>query len=158
PNGSIPDPDDPNNTIPVCLVDEGGVARALPTGSHQYNWVYKMDLNTEKNRFYGRYIYNKSTFFNADSFATSPAAYPTSVPALSQDYGFSWTRLISSRMANEFRASYGRVNVGFGGNTIGNTVPPQTGISEALANINVGSGRLGFGPATNAPQGRIVNT
>lgn len=158
PNGSIPDPNDPTKTIPVCFVDEGGVQRTLSTGSHQYNWVYKMDLNTEKNRFYGRYIYNKSTFFNADSFGTSAAGYPTSVPALSQDYGFSWVRLISSRMANEFRASYGRVNVGFGGNTIGNTVPPQTGISEALANINVGSGRLAFGPATNAPQGRIVNT
>ena len=154
----VPNGINPVSGNPTCVVPEGGVNRALPTGSHQYNWVYKMDLNTAKNRFYGRYIYNKSTFFNADSFGTSAAGYPTSVPALAQDYAFSWVRIISSRMANEFRASYGRTTVGFGGNTIGNTVPPETGISTALANINVGSGRLAFGPATSAPQGRIVNT
>jgi len=140
-----------------CLVEEGGVERTLSTGSHQYNWVYKMDLNTEKNRFYGRYIYNKSTFFNNDIFGTAAAGYPANVPALSQDYGFSWVRTISMRMANEFRASYGRLTVGFGGNSIGNTIPPDTAISSGLARVTTGSGNLGFGPPTNAPQGRIVN-
>jgi hypothetical protein len=153
-------PTDPANSPNdlFCNYEVGGVKRTLPTGSHQYNWIYKMDLNTEKNHFYGRYLYNKSTFFNADSFGTAAAGYPVNVPALSQDYGFSWVRTLSVRMANEFRASYGRLTVGFGGNSIGNTVPPDTGISGALANVATGSGNLGFGPATSAPQGRIVNT
>lgn len=153
-------PTDPVGTAPdlTCTFEEGGVQRTLATGSHQYNWIYKMDLNTEKNHFYGRYLYNKSTFFNADSFGTAAAGYPVNVPALSQDYGFSWVRTLSVRMANEFRASYGRLTVGFGGNSIGNTVPPDTGISGALANVATGAGNVGFGPATTAPQGRIVNT
>ncbi len=46
---------DPATGAPACLVQEGGVQRTLSTGSHAYNWVYKMDLNTAKNRFYGRY-------------------------------------------------------------------------------------------------------
>jgi len=156
-NPTVSNGTDPNTGDPACLVEEGGVQRTLSTGLHSYNWVYKMDLNTEKNRFYGRYIYNKSTFFNNDPFGTGASGYPASVPAFSQAYGFSWVRTLSMRMANEFRASYGRLTVGFGGNSIGNTVPLDTGISEALAHVSIGSANLAYGPATNAPQGRIVN-
>jgi carboxypeptidase family protein len=140
-------------------VEFGGVQRTLPTGSKSYNFPIKLDIQTAKNHFYGRYIYNRSTFYNTDAFATAAAGYPANVPALSQAYGFSWVRTLSSRMANEFRASYGRLNVEFGGNSIGNTIPNQADIDKAIARISFNSSsRLGFGPATNAPQGRIVNT
>lgn len=154
-----PDPNsvDPNTSAPACAVNEGGVQRTLSTGSHQYNWVYKMDLNTDKNHFYGRYIYNHSDFFNVDE-GQAAAGYPVNVPAFSQDYAFSWVRTLSKRQVNEFRASYGRENVEFGGNSIGNTVPSDTDISSALAVVSAGSGNLSFGPADNLPQGRIVNS
>ena len=140
-------------------VEFGGVQRTLPTGSKSYNFPIKLDIQTAKNHFYGRYIYNRSTFFNTDAFGTAAAGYPANVPALSQAYGFSWARTLSSRMANEFRASYGRLNVEFGGNSIGNTIPNQSNIDQAIARVSFNSSsRLGFGPATNAPQGRIVNT
>src|SRR3989442_13992479 len=64
-------------------------------------------------------------------------------------------------MANEFRPSYGRLNVEFGGNSIGNTVPNQSDIGTAISQIVFNDptrSELSFGPATNAPQGRIVNT
>jgi hypothetical protein len=150
--------------VPGCPgVELGGVERTLPTGSKSYNFPIRLDIQTAKNHFYGRYVFNKSTFFNNDAFATNnagPAAgYPASVPALSQDYGFSWARTLSSRMTNEFRASYGRINVDFGGNTIGNTIPPQGQIGNALTRITFNSSSLlPIGPPTNAPQGRIVNT
>ena len=144
---------------PACVVEESGVQRTLPTGSHQYNWIYKMDLNTAKNRFYGRYIYNYANFFNADAFGTAAAGYPVNEPGLGQQYGFSWVRTITDRQTNEFRASYGRENFGFGGNSIGNTVPNAGGITDALAHIAISTpSTLAFGPATNAPQGRIVNS
>ncbi len=140
-------------------VEFGGVNRALSTGSKSYNFPMKLDIQTAKNHFYGRYLYNKSTFFNTDAFGTAASGYPANVPALGQGYGFSWTRTLSSRMSNEFRASYGRLNVEFGGNSIGNTIPDQGNVGNALANILFSqSGQLAFGPATNAPQGRIVNT
>ena len=127
----VNDPDGTTSTF--CAVEESGVQRTLPTGSHQYNWMYKMDFNTAKNRFYGRYIYNYANFFNADAFGTAAAGYPVNEPGRAQQYGFSWVRTITDRQTNEFRASYGRENFGFGGNSIGNTVPTAAGISDALA-------------------------
>ena len=140
-------------------VQVGGVQRLLATGSKSYNFPIRLDYQTDKNHFSGRYLFNRSTFFNADSFGTAAAGYPVDVPALSQDYAFSWVRTISTRMSNEFRASYGRLNVEFGGNTIGDTVPNQQNIGDALAQVTFSDPRLlSFGPAANSPQGRIVNT
>ena len=165
--GGAPTPVSPSLVdLPNCPgVEMGGIERTLPTGSKSYNFPIKLDIQTAKNHFYGRYLFNKATFFNNDSFvsgANSPAAagYPNNVPSLAQDWGFSWSRTISSRMSNEFRANYGRISVQFGGNTIGNTVPQQGGIDQGLANITFSnpSALLSFGPATNSPQGRIINT
>ena len=134
------------------------VERTLPTGSKSYNFPIRLDIQTGKNHFYGRYLFNKSTFYNFDSFFGASAGYPNNVPALSQDYGFSWVRTLSNRMSNEFRASYGRLSVEFGGNSLG-TVPNQGNIGDALARISFnGTTNLGFGPGTTEPQGRIVNT
>jgi hypothetical protein len=159
--GGNPTPQSPQLVdLATCPgVEMGGVQRTLSTGSKSYNFPIKLDLQTAKNRFYGRYLFNRSTFFNADSFGTAASGYPNSVPALAQDYAFSWARTISTRMSNEFRASYGRLNVQFGGNTIGNTVPNQQNVGDALAQVVFSDpSLLGYGPATNAPQGRIVNT
>ena len=141
-------------------VEENGIQRTLPTNSRQYNFVVKLDFQTEKNHFYGRYIYSNTNFFNIDPGAGGAAAgYPFNEPALSQDYGFSWVRNLTTHMANEFRASYGRVNVDFGSNSLGNTIPPQQQIDQGLANIVFNDpSLLGIGPPTNFPQGRIVNT
>jgi len=134
------------------------IERTLPTGSKSYNFPMRLDIQTGKNHFYGRYLYNRSTFYNADSFSGASAGYPNNVPALSQDWGGSWVRTLSSRMSNEFRASYGRLNVQFGGNALG-TVPTQGDIGNAIARVSFnGTTFLGYGPATNEPQGRIVNT
>jgi hypothetical protein len=158
-NPPFPNATDPATGAPACAVEMGGVLRTLPTGSKSYNFPIRLDIQTAKNHFYGRYIFNRSTSFNTDAFGTAASGYPANVPALSQDYGFSWARTLSSRMGNEFRASYGRLNVEFGGNSIGNTVPNQANIGQAISQIAFStSGLLSFGPATNAPQGRIVNT
>src|SRR5437763_10813530 len=73
--------------------------------------------------------------------------------------GISWTHQISNYMNNALRLNYGRLRVEFGGNTIGDTVPHQGQLEDAVANIIFsGAGLAGYGPATNSPQGRIVNT
>ena len=154
----------PSNASTSCTdnvsrdVEVAQVERTLPTGSKAYNFPIRLDIQTAKNHFYGRFLFNKSTFYNADSFFGASAGYPNNVPALAQDYGFSWVRTLSTRQSNEFRASYGRNNVEFGGNTLG-TVPSQGDVGNALARVSFnGTTFLGYGPATNEPQGRIVNT
>lgn len=150
---------DPNDETVTCDVEMSGVQRTLPAGFHQYDVMARLDVNaTDHDRIYGRYLYQKLPFFNTDAFGTAAAGYPANVPGWSEDIGLSWTRTLSGRMVNEVRGSYGRLFAGFGGNSIGNTIPSFTAIDTGLANFNLPSGYLDFGPSTGAPQGRTVNT
>lgn len=145
----------------VCNgVEVGGVQRLLDTSLRQYDYILRTDVNpTSKDRVYGRYIYQRQTFRNTNAFGTSAAGYPADVPSRTHGLGMSWTRTITDRMVNEARFNWGRLEVQFGGNSIGNTTPPMAQIDQALARITFSdTSLLGFGPATNAPQGRIVKT
>ncbi|HYX69886.1 MAG TPA: carboxypeptidase regulatory-like domain-containing protein [Terriglobales bacterium] len=139
-------------------VQFGGVARTLPTHFHGVDWILNWDWNlSATNQLKARYIFNKGTNFNANSSGTAAAGYPNDVPAISQTMLVSWTHNFSSHMINEARVSYGRLNVIFGGNSIG-TVPKDTDIQDALAQVSFNSTFGGWGPANNIPQSRIVNT
>ncbi|HLW54898.1 MAG TPA: carboxypeptidase regulatory-like domain-containing protein [Candidatus Angelobacter sp.] len=140
-------------------VELNGVSRVLPAGARSFNFPVRVDYQRASDSFTGRYLYNRSTFFDTNAFGTSAAGYPANVPALSQAVLASWTHNFTSRMVNEARVSFSRLNVEFGGNTIGNTVPNASQIDQALAFVSFSdTALLNFGPATNAPQGRIVNT
>jgi len=151
----------PNDGGTGCDVQLSNVQRLLGNGSHQYNWVSRLDINGNggKDVVYFRYLFQKTIFFNVDE-GNGGAGYPVNVPAMSQDLGMSWTHKISNTMLNEFRASQGRQNVQFGGNTLGNTVPTDSGLLNGLATISFANNNanLPFGPLDNLPQGRIVNT
>jgi len=147
----------PNNADGTCHVELAGVQRTLPNGYHAYNWLGRVDITGAKDTVYFRYLFNKSTYFN--SSGDGGAGYIANVPGLGQDLGLSWTRKLTNNMLNELRASVGRQNFQFGGNSFGNTIPPIGGVTTALANIAFSTSTLlGYGPATNMPQGRIVNT
>jgi hypothetical protein len=139
-------------------VDFGSVTRSLSAPVHQFNFVNREDLQLGSDTLTARYIFNRGNFFNLDECLDCAAAgYPTSVPALSQALLLGWTHNINSKMVNEVRGSFGRLNVLFGGNTIG-TMP--TDVAGAVTRITFAqpSGLLAVGPATNLPQFRIVNT
>jgi hypothetical protein len=146
--------------IPSCPgVEMGGVTRVLPDGSRAFNFPIRIDWQGNNDTVMARYLYNRSTFFDTNAFNTAAAGYPANVPALAQAQLLSWTHNFTSRMVNEARVSFGRTNVEFGGNTIANTIPNANNLDQALSSISFsGQGLLGFGPATNSPQQRIVNT
>src|ERR1700722_12521250 len=151
----------PNDGGTGCNVELNGVQRTLGNGSHQYNWVFRTDITGSKDTVYGRYLFQKQVFFNADE-GQAAQGYPENVPSLAQQLGLSWTRKITNQMLNELRLNVGRENVQFGGNTLG-TVPLQEDLESGLANIGFAGGTsssslLGFGPGTSFPQGRIINT
>jgi len=143
-------------TVAGCLnVQTAGVTRTIATPVHDFNFPIKIDGQAGANSFMARYIYNRGNNFNTQD--NGAAGYVINVTALSQATLLSWTRNFSSRMVNEARIGFDRLNVNFGGNTIGNQFEPdQSGILNALANVTIGSS-VGFGPATNLPQGRLVN-
>ncbi len=140
----------------TCSFEASGVQRRLNTSTHSYDVFSRIDVNTDKNRIYGRLLWQKSTPLNQQGSGST--GYPIDVPSMGQQWGVSWTRNISTTMFNEARLNYGRLGVQFGGNNIGNTVPLMNSISEGLASVTMPSGWAGFGPANNLPQGRIVNT
>ena len=140
-----------------CQVEFSGVQRTLDTSFHQWDDMERIDYNGDKDKVYGRFIWQKTSNPNVDE-GQAAEGYPVDVPGFAEDWGLSWTRTLSSTMFNEARLSYGRSTAEFGGNTIGNTVPPQTNLGSALSSITMPSGYAGFGPSSSFPQGRIVNT
>ncbi|HEX3155633.1 MAG TPA: carboxypeptidase regulatory-like domain-containing protein [Candidatus Angelobacter sp.] len=155
---SNPALDDPNALAPGCTgVEFAQVTRSIAAPVHQFNFVSREDLQLGSDTVTARYIFNRGNFFNLDECTDCGAAgYPTSVPALSQAALLGWTHNFNSKMVNELRGSFGRLNVLFGGNTIG-TMPTQ--VDQAVTRITFSApGLLAVGPATNLPQFRIVNT
>jgi hypothetical protein len=164
-----PTPVGPVTAIPLtgsnsgpCTVDFAGVTRTLGSPFHQYDFIGRTDFQYSNDRVYLRYLYNYLNSIDGDPFGTAAAGYPASVPSRSQTALIGWTHTLSPSMTNELRLSYGRQNTEFGGNSIGNTVPVQGNIGNALASVGVsptdGNPILAFGPNSAAPQGRIVNT
>ncbi|MGH9564629.1 MAG: hypothetical protein ACRD4I_01475, partial [Candidatus Angelobacter sp.] len=134
-----------------------GVSRTLKAPVHIFDWIARADWQVGSDTITGRYIFNRDNFFNTED--NGAAGYVVNVPALSQAVLLSWTHNLSSKMVNEARVSFGRTNVEFGGNNIGNTEPTIQNLDQAVTNVTFSSpGLLGFGPNTTLPQGRIVNT
>ena len=135
----------------------GGVSRVVTQPVHNFDWILKQDLQLGNDTITGRYIFNRGNSFNLSD--NGAAGYFFNVPALAQSALISWTHNLSAHMVNEARVSFGRLNVEFGGNTIGNTEPTAQNLDQAVTNVSFSTGGLlGFGPATNLPQQRIVNT
>ncbi|HLW54897.1 MAG TPA: carboxypeptidase regulatory-like domain-containing protein [Candidatus Angelobacter sp.] len=158
----------PTNVTPVDVgtctgVPFGGVTRVLPTPQHVFNWVTKTDLQLGSDTIVARYLFNRNDFFNLDVCGGTGVdcganGFPVNVPALSQSFLLGDTHNFTSRLVNEARVSFSRLNVDFGGNQFG-SVPTSAGVDQAVSRINFQTpGTLSIGVQGNFPQSRIVNT
>jgi hypothetical protein len=137
-------------------VQVAGVSRTLSTPFHGFDFPVRVDGQIGSDTIMGRFLFNRGNTFNQTD--NGAAGYVFNTTALSQAVLLSDTHNFSSHMVNEVRVGFNRLNVNFGGNSVGNTLEPaQGGILNALTNVTIG-GSVGFGPATNIPQGRLVNT
>ena len=147
-----------SSTLGGCAnVQLGTVSRVLPTPFHGFNFVTREDMAIGgSDALTARYIFNRGNLFNLND--NGAAGYVFNVPALSQAVLLSETHNFTSRMVNETRLGFDRVNVEFGGNTIG-TEPTVSNISNAISDvIFLDPAALGFGVNAGLPQGRVVNT
>jgi hypothetical protein len=146
------------STLAGCPgVQTAGVIRFLPTPAHAFNWIQRFDTQIGNNSFSARYLLSRNNVFNRNDNAA--AGYVFNQSALSQAVLLSWTHNISTSMVNELRIGFDRLNVGFGGNTIGNKFEPtENQQGQAVANISFLNASLGFGTAANLPDGRVVDT
>lgn len=156
---SAGDPTPRNQTLATVAgcpnVQVGGVTRVVATPFHFGTWDVRSDAElTSKDNFTGRYILQRNNSFNGSD--NGAAGWFDDVLALDQSAIFSETHNFSARMVNEARVSFSRLGVEFGGGL--NPLEPESGnLASAFTNITI-TGALGFGPATNLPQSRLVNT
>lgn len=139
----------------TCSVEMGGVTRSVPERNHAFNWLPRVDYVSGKNTFTARYLLQRNNWFDISD--NGPAGYFYNEPAFAQALKLGLTRQISSHIINELSVSFGRANVQFGGSS-NNSDPSMGNVDQAVANVTTGTNNLGYGTATNLPQGRIVNT
>jgi outer membrane receptor protein involved in Fe transport len=115
----------------------------------------------DKHRFWGRYFRQNQPSPNAGA---GVSGFTYDIPAFTRQVGGGWTYTASPRLVNEFRFNYSRFFVVFGGGGSGGkgNIPHPDDIDTALTNLNLGAITVGgrslfsVGPATNLPQGRLV--
>ena len=140
--------------------------RNQPTAYTEDYFAMRYDIKpSSKDSITLRYL--KQTSASQNGLATPASGFNGDVPAGSKNMGASWTRQIGNTMVNEFRASYNKINVEFGGGCTTGTpgcIPGPEEIGVALANITfpvalgvtkTTTALATIGPATNLPQGRI---
>ncbi|HMF91433.1 MAG TPA: carboxypeptidase regulatory-like domain-containing protein [Candidatus Angelobacter sp.] len=148
------------NNNPACPgVELGGVERTLPTHTHNFNWVSRLDWQLGNDVIVARYLFNRGNNFNLDPVPGDAAdGYPVSVPALSQAILLGDTHTFSRHVVNDVRVGFNRLNVTFATNTLG-TVPSDVNIGQAITRVTFSDPTLQpFGLNGAFPEGRIVNT
>src|SRR3984885_8927118 len=143
-------------TVPIEM---GSLTRFLSQPFNDYEATGRVDFQvTSKDRFFTRYIYQK-TIQSDESFignAAAAAGQIVSVPGLSQQIGLDLTHNFTPNFLNQTRFSYSRSSSQFDGGGFPTCVlatlglcPPQINIQDPTA--------LSFGQFDVFPQGRIIN-
>lgn len=135
-------------------VQFGTVTASAPAPINTYDLLARVDWTpNERDNFAARYIFNDQLVTN--QFPTPFQGFAIDTPARVQNFYANYTRLLSSRMTNELRFSYGRFNVLFGAqDPAALNFGPQFLFSGASIS---GVGILGGLTTTFFPQGRVFN-
>jgi outer membrane receptor protein involved in Fe transport len=134
------------------------VTRTIGNNFDDYQVTGRVDYQiSEKNRFFGRYVFQKST--TAFGSGTVSTANFVAVPAKDQQIGLDFTRNWSNTMVSQFRFSYSRAGFGFEAGqarpdcsrTDYLNCPSQIAFSDSTNSFST------IGLANNLPQGRLIN-
>src|SRR5262249_39202040 len=91
----------------------GTVTTSAPGPVNTYDLLGRVDWTpNENNSFAGRYLFTDQTVVN--QFPTPFSGFAVDTPSRVQNFYMNYTRILSPRLTNEFRFSYGRFNVLFG--------------------------------------------
>ena len=135
-------------------VQFGTVTAAAPAPINTYDLLARVDWTPNENdNVSARYIFNDQVVTN--QFPTPFQGFAVDVPGRVQNFYSNYTRIVSSRMTNELRVSYGRFNVLFGAqDPAALTFGPQFLFAGGTIS---GVGVLGGLVTTFFPQGRVFN-
>ena len=137
-----------------ALIDFAAVTRNVPSLFNDREFTGRVDVQiTAKDRIGARYIFQQ----NIQTAATgtfAPGDF-VNVPARDQQIALDWVHTFNNNVVNQVRYSFSRAGFGFEGGAFPNCL--RTSITECPTNITLQGNSLGFGIATNLPQGRTIN-
>ncbi|HEY2470850.1 MAG TPA: carboxypeptidase regulatory-like domain-containing protein [Terracidiphilus sp.] len=134
------------------------IGRSVPSFFNDEEVLGRLDFQpTGKDHVFLRYFYQDDPYFNAGGSVTAGSWY--NVPDTAHSVGGDWSRTISPSLVNQVRYSFQQTSILFqsGGQPNCTTNAPEN--CTATISISHATGtpsNLGFGYATNIPQGRIV--
>lgn len=142
----------PALTLQACPID-----REVPSSELFWEYTMRFDLVLSKQTFTGKWLHQNNPF--CCSGGTS--GYWVALPFNAWSFNIGHTYQFTPRAINDFRFSTGRFFVAFeGSNTFGGSFLGGQATLDAirpnLARMNMPSGTLDFGLATNLPQGRLL--
>ncbi|MEP6706482.1 MAG: carboxypeptidase regulatory-like domain-containing protein [Pyrinomonadaceae bacterium] len=133
----------------------------VPFTENDYSARFDLRV-TQKDNVTFRYLKQSEVFVNN---LIQSNGFSGDIVASSKNLGGNWTRQFSNSMVSEFRATFQKIGVDFGGGCEVGTpgcIPTSTEIGNTVTNIGYPAvaasptqSLLGVGPATNLPQGRI---
>jgi len=143
---------------PTFLVGQPQYTISTPFTENDYSFRFDVKpTNNDSVTF--RYLHQSQVFANS---LAQTNGFSGDIPAGSKNLGGNWTRQISARIVNDFKAYYQRIGVEFGGGCSTNApgcIPGPLDIGNAITNVTFptlnGRSIQSIGPATNLPQGRI---
>ncbi|HZQ24579.1 MAG TPA: TonB-dependent receptor [Terriglobales bacterium] len=146
----------PGSCVPIQF---GTITRFIPSIFNDYEATGRIDTQlTQKDRLFGRYIFQQTIFTNEQFFggAAGAAGNFVDVGGRSQQIGLDLTHTFNERFLDQTRFSYSRSRSSFDGGAFPNCL--QTNLAGCTPQINLLSPNdLSFGENIVFPQGRIIN-
>lgn len=137
-----------------------GISRSVPSSSNDEELMGKLDWQpTSKDHMFLRYYYQDDPYLNAGG--SVPAGGWYNVPDTAHSVGADWTHVFSANWSDQLRYSFQQTSLTFQSGAISNCTisSPQDCTSSIGISGSFGGGaysNLGFGYASNIPQGRVV--
>jgi hypothetical protein len=137
-------------------VEFAQISRSVASLQNDQEDMGRLDWQpTTKDHLFVRYFYQDDPFINGGG--SVPGGNWYNVPATSHSIGADWVRTFSPSWVNQARYSFQQSKVLFQGGAQSSCTVNSP--DQCTSNINLGgssTGILGFGYATNIPQGRTV--
>ena len=141
-------------------VEEGTLTRFAPTVFNDYEATGRVDVQlTDKDRVFGRYLFQQDIFTNVSGgFPSFAAGNFINEPSRDQDVGLDLTHTFSNTFLNQTRFGYSRARLAFEGGGYPNCLTSTlTGCFPQISFAGSDGTDAAFGPGQIFPQGRIIN-
>jgi hypothetical protein len=135
-------------------VQFAGVSRFLTSSFNDNEITGRIDVQvTQKDRFFGRYIYQDNNLTNATGRFAAGAV--VGIPARDQQIGLDWVHTFTDHFINQARFGFSRAGFGFQGGTFPTCT--DANILACPSGIQFQTNFVAFGMQNNLPQGRLIN-